>query len=267
MFQNILSKVGGESKLSSLNHTLGKVKNNLILESGIYIDNLKKDASIVGELVKGETEKLNENLVHGKVLLQKLVTNEDEAVPVSTENEYSIIEQFQEFSQVSQNQASKRLSPIAFIDENDISFDDIELVKENFDYFNIDSDSDEDLEQYSVASHTKIGDIFKRSKDLKLRKLKQKMKEDLNKCTINAEIEAESWRSSALEANPLNLFLNNRSRLDKTPLEELKKLSNLLGHKICESNTNLLELIEEKDALEQRNEEADADVKDLMSIM
>ena len=80
-------------------------------------------------------------------------------------------------------------------------------------------------------------------------------------------LEAESWRSSALEGNPLNLFLTNKVNLDKTPLEELKNLSNLLGHKIGESNTNLLELIEEKDALEQRNEEADADVKDLMSIM
>ena len=57
------------------------------------------------------------------------------------------------------------------------------------------------------------------------------------------------------------------TNLDATSLTELKKLSNLLEQKISDSNVNLLELIEEKDALEQRNDEAEADVKDLMSIM
>ena len=57
------------------------------------------------------------------------------------------------------------------------------------------------------------------------------------------------------------------TNLDTTSLTELKKLSNLLEQKIGDSNVNLLELIEEKDALEQRNDEAEADVKDLMSIM
>ena len=58
-----------------------------------------------------------------------------------------------------------------------------------------------------------------------------------------------------------------KPNLDVTSLSELKKLSNILEQKIRLSNINMLELIQEKDVLEQRNEEAEADVKDLMSIM
>ena len=96
---------------------------------------------------------------------------------------------------------------------------------------------------------------------------RQKMKDNLSKCTIKAEIEAESWRSFSLQENPLNLFLMKNTNLDATSLTELKMLSNLLQRKISDNNIYLLELIEEKDVLEQRNEEAEADVKDLMSIM
>jgi len=267
MFQTILSKVG-ESKLSSINHALGKVKDNLVSESGHYIENFKKDAFIVGDFVKGETEKLNENLFHGKMMLQKFVQIEDQEIPITTDEDYSNIEHFHELPHTFKSQTPKRSSssPIAFIDEYEVDYDETEFEKESFKYFNVSNEEEDDTDCPELVQ-ARIGDIFKRSKDLKLRKLKQKMKEDLSKCTINAEIEAEAWRSCKLQENPVHLFLMKNPNLDATSLTELKKLSNLLELKISDSNVNLLELIEEKDALEQRNDEAEADVKDLMSIM
>jgi len=100
-----------------------------------------------------------------------------------------------------------------------------------------------------------------------MKKLKLKAKEDIKKCTITAEIEAEGWRCTALESNPLNRYLSKHSNISDMNVSNLEILKQELENRVRESNLELLRLLEVKDVLEQRSEEVDADVKDLMSIM
>ena len=50
-------------------------------------------------------------------------------------------------------------------------------------------------------------------------------------------------------------------------LSNLESLKKELEKRVRESNSELLQVLEMRDALEQKSEEVNADVKDLMSIM
>merc|ERR1712243_65699 len=120
-------------------------------------------------------------------------------------------------------------------------------------YFN-DDDDDDDLE-VREGSPNSINGIFKNTKQSNIRKLKQKAKDDIKKCTVKAEIEAEAWRCRALESNPLNKHLTKHSNLNQVDMLNLGILKQDLENRVRESNFELLRLIEVKDVLEQKSEE------------
>jgi len=63
VFDSLLSKIQQVS-LSNVNHELGKAKENLVYESGSYIENFKSDAAHVGSLIRSESTKFS-NLFSG----------------------------------------------------------------------------------------------------------------------------------------------------------------------------------------------------------
>ena len=54
IFNNLITKLS-QVNLSDINHELGKVKENLVNESGSYLQNFKSDASHVGSLIRSES--------------------------------------------------------------------------------------------------------------------------------------------------------------------------------------------------------------------
>ena len=152
--------------------------------------------------------------------------------------------------------------PIAFTDE-DFSFDDSNEDFENLKYF-----KDEESESNgSNEDLNNIGNAILAAKGSNVKKLRKKVQEDLAKCTISAEIEAENWRTKMLSLNPVNSWLTKHPNLNHINFEDLIQLKKDLQTRITSGNTELLNLIETKDNLEQRRDESMADVKDLMSIM
>ena len=54
IFNNLITKLS-QVNLSDINHELGKVKENLVQESGSYLQNFKSDASHVGSMIRSES--------------------------------------------------------------------------------------------------------------------------------------------------------------------------------------------------------------------
>ena len=258
MFQNLLSKVGD---LSEINHHLGRVKDNLLTESGHYIENFKTDVQTVGEMVKNESEKINGNFFNAKLSLPTLKTEQKEC-------EY----QFQ--TEIPKNIPAISNPPvqyIAFIDENDVFEEPDDDLSSKCTYFCDDDDDDiegNEEDENLRGSPTSIGDIFKQSKSAKLKKLKQKTKVALTNCKINAQVEAEVYREVVLRENPIHDFLTeNNSSFTNAAVPDLKCLKTNLELKVLQSNATLLKLMREKETLQQRAAECLADIKDLTSIM
>ena len=240
MFKNIFIKVGGEGKFTDLNYHLGKVKETIKKESESYVENFKKDASTVSNIVLHETGKINENLFQGKLKIPAI--NETIKQTLTHKTEHSL-------STFDANKTSQELqplpTPIAFIDEDWDYFEDSNTETTanqsyKMTYFN-DDDEDSDVQEGSPNS---INDIFKNTKQTNMRKLKLKAKEDIKKCTITAEIEAEGWRCTALESNPLNRYLAKHSNISDMNVSNLEILKQELENRVRESNLELLRLLE-----------------------
>ena len=74
MLKGLVTKMS-DAKLSDLNYRLGKLKEGVLSESGEYLENLKSDLSLVSNLVKAETGKINENVFNGKLQLPRIKSN------------------------------------------------------------------------------------------------------------------------------------------------------------------------------------------------
>ena len=262
MFQSLLTKVK-ENSLVDVNHHLGVLKETVLAESGQYVDNFKSDASFVSQMVRNESEKMNQALFNGQLKLPtfprmksqpKLIENSDD------ENMITLVTEERKESPKPINHG-----PIAFVDELDVH----DVVEENsftYTYFN-DDDDEEEIEEVTINRSFKITEIIRTTKDSNIKRLKKKMKSSLDQCKIKAEVEAEHLRCSLLRENPVNYFLDNSDKLlEHSTLPNLKSLKERLELQICQSNSTLLNLIEEKDDLEVRRDEAAADVRDLMEI-
>ena len=73
MIKGLVTKLA-DAKLSDLNYNLGRLKEEVVTESGEYLDNFKTDFSLVSSLVKAETGKINEKVFNGRLQLPTIST-------------------------------------------------------------------------------------------------------------------------------------------------------------------------------------------------
>ena len=250
MFQSIRSKVSQTTNLLDLNHQLGRIKETVLSESSQYIENFSTDARKVSALVKSESGKINDQLFNGKLGMPYKMGSEDSNTKDNTATVTETLSgQVKDYSPIS-----------AFVDEGKlIEPEEDDFLEQNvFKYFEDDSDCEQ------IGLDDSLGNIVKKSKSVKLKKLQKKVKSALDNCKINAKVEADEYKMELLKTNPIN---DVRDVLEQYSLSDLKGLEKTLWSTIVDRNGQLLQLIDEKEGLELRNAEALADVKDLVSIM
>ena len=249
MFQSIKSKVSQTTNLLDLNHQLGRIKETVLSESSQYIENFSTDARKVSALVKSESGKINEQIFNGRLGIPYKMCSEDSD---TRDNPATVTETL-----------SGKVKPptpmYAFFDEGTLIDEEDDFLERNvFTYFQEDSDSEKNEMDDS------LGNIVKKSKSVKLRKLQKRVRSALDNCKINAKVEADVYKMELMKTNPIN---NVRDVLEQSSLSDLKCLEETLLSTIVDRNGKLLQLIDEKERLELRNAEGLADVKDLVSIM
>ena len=248
MFQSIKSKVS-KTNLLDLNHQLGRIKDTVLSESSQYIENFGTDVRTVSELVKSESNKINEQIFNGRIGIPAVLRSED----LDSKNNQEIV------TETRLGQAQNNSPVYAFVDEGRFVDEEDEFLDKNvFTYFKDDSDSEKSESDESQG----LENIVKKSKTVKLKKLEQRVRSALDNCKINAKIEAEDFRVELQKTNPLNDIC-----LEQSNLSDLKALEETLWSTIIDRNGKLLQLIENKESLELRNAEGLTDVKDLVSIM
>ena len=248
MFQSIKSKVS-KTNLLDLNHQLGRIKDTVLSESSQYIENFGTDVRTVSELVKSESNKINEQIFNGRIGIPAVLRSED----LDSKNNQEIV------TETRLGQAQNNSPVYAFVDEGRFVDEEDEFLDKNvFTYFKDDSDSEKSESDESQG----LENIVKKSKTVKLKKLEQRVRSALDNCKINAKIEAEDFRVELQKTNPLNDIC-----LEQSNLSDLKALEETLWSTIIDRNGKLLQLIEDKETLELRNAEGLTDVKDLVSIM
>ena len=247
MFQSIKAKVS-QSSLIDFNRQIGRIKDTVISESSQYMENFSSDARKVSELIRSESGKINEQIFSGRITFPTLHEDSNTSTKVVAETRTS--------------QGGHQAPVCAFPEESRfIDEEDNFLDQNQFTYF-VDEISDSD-EIESDDSHV-IQTIARNSKNIKFKKLRQKVRNALDNCKINAQVEADTFKEELMKSNPVNEIDRDLEQANLTDLQDLEKA---LEIKIFEMNTKLLQLIEEKDRLEQGNAEGLTDVKDLVSIM
>ena len=249
MFQSIKEKVS-QSSLIDFNRQIGRIKDTVISESSQYMENFSSDARKVSELIRSESGKISEQITSGRITFPTIHEDSNTSTKVVAE------------TRTSQGELQAPVPVYAFPEDNRfIDEEDNFLDQNKFTYF-VDeiSDSDEIESDDSQVIQT----IARNSKNIKFKKLRQKVRNALDNCKINAQVEADTFKEELMKSNPVNEIDRD---LEQANLTDLQDLENALEIKIFEMNTKLLQLIEEKDRLEERNAEGLTDVKDLLSIM
>ena len=249
MLKGLVTKMS-DAKLSDLNYSLGKLKEGVLSESGEYLENFKSDLSLVSNLVKAETGKINENVFSGKLQLPRIKSNVNLRLFDEKLEEKVVKQPFVPFE--AQN----------FLDED---LDDLDSCK-----FFKDDDEKVDIDLLSNSSSLSsssgnIENIFQNAKETKIREMKGKFDLLLGDCGLIAEKQTAELQRSLEREHPLGE--EERTDLNKLDLESLKLKTEALQQRITQSNTDLVTLLNLKDSLEQKREESLSDVKDLMSII
>ena len=246
MIKGLASKFA-DAKLSDLNYNLGKIKEGVVTESGEYLDNFKSDLSLVSSLVKTETGKINEKVFNGRLQLPHVNLN---------------------FFEAKQEKVATQESPFIPVKyEDDILDEDLE-DQDNFTYFkDLDGYDDIDIHNSSSSSTSSgnIESIFLQAKEAKMKEMRATFDLLIGECKTTAEKQAGNLEESLQRKHPLRQV--NTADLNNCDLDTLKLLIGALEGMIGESNSDLVELLNIKDSLEQKREESLSDVKDLMSII
>jgi len=275
--------------LSDLNHELGKAKENLLCESEDYLGNFKTDANFVGTLIKNETSRLNEAYFDGRLKMPKLkktislphmenissIRNSSNLYPhalkesLQNDHEKEDLRRGSEHIDLHGNEMKmprneSDLMQVCFIDEDDLkdySQDDLDPSK--FHFFTAE---DEKTTKNSVKKS------MKNAKETKMRNIHEKFRLALEKCRVNASKEVQSFKNKIDDENPVSKLMGlQKGNWDILELETdtriLKDIIKQINGKICEYNTELIDLLEEKDLLLQHREDTIADIKDLQTIL
>ena len=249
MLKGIVTKMA-DAKLSDLNYSLGKLKEGVLSESGEYLENFKSDLSLVSNLVKAETGKINENVFSGKLQLPRIKSNVNLRLFDEKLEEKVVKQPFVPFE--AQN----------FLDEDLDDLDSCTFFKDDDEKVDIDLLSNSSSLSSSSGN---IENIFQNAKETKIREMKGKFDLLLGGCGLIAEKQTAELQRSLEREHPLGE--EERTDLNKLDLESLQLLSEALQRRITQSNSDLVRLLNLKDSLEQKREESLSDVKDLMSII
>ena len=250
MLKGLVTKMS-DAKLSDLNYSLGKLKEGVLSESGEYLENFKSDLSLVSNLVKAETGKINENVFSGKLQLPRIKSNVNLRLFDEKLEEKVVKQPFVPFE--AQN----------FLDEDLDDLDSCTFFKDDDEQVDIDLLSNSS--SLSSSSSGNIENIFQNAKETKIREMKGKFDLLLGDCGLIAEKQTAELQRSLEREHPLGE--EERTDLNKLDLESLKLKTEALQQRITQSNTDLVTLLNLKDSLEQKREESLSDVKDLMSII
>jgi len=284
--------------LSDLNYELGKAKESLVCESGNYLGNLKTDASMVTNIIKTESNRLNETYFDGKIKLPRfqksfslphfempILHDYQRTLILDTEKEETktkkvfdkvSVDTFK-FDKVEEEEVvSKNTSyhmQMCFIDDEDDdnnedeSDDDLLFPTSNrnsLDYF-------VDVEFEDVKPKMTVKQTIQNAKEIKLRYLQSKLRSNLTFCKENALKKSLVLKKKLIDENPLSKLMgiqkDNWELLEEYETDVLKGTIKALKAKISEYNDELVNLLEEKDTLEQHREEKIVDIKDLATIL
>merc|ERR1712129_239552 len=298
----LISRIS-DVNLSNLNYELGKAKENIVCESENYLGNFKTDASMVTNIIKTESSRLNETYFDGKIkipTLQKSMSlphfklgvpniqgyqyyigkggspqsnNLNQETKAYAEKldiksfERNFLDSFNEAEE--EEMLPKNTSQhmqMCFIDDGEEeSDDDLFLADEGkqLSFF--------DVEIKEASPRLTIKQTMQNAKEFKLHTLKTKLKVRLASCKENATKETQTFMNKMISENPLSKLLglkkDNWELLEEYEAEFLRETIKELKVKITEYNSELVNLIEEKDNLEQPREEIIVDIKDLSSLL
>ena len=255
MLKGLVTKMS-DAKLSDLNYSLGKLKEGVLSESGEYLENLKSDLSLVSNLVKAETGKINENVFNGKLQLPRIKSN----INLKWLDEKQEEKVIKEPSFVPLRNENIEAPCFLEIEEDLDDLDNCTFFKDDIDIKDLSNSS-------SLSSSSgNIENIFLNAKETKMREMKEKFDLLISDCVLTAEKQAMELQKCLEREHPLREE-ERRGDLNKFDLESLKLLGEALQMRITQSNTDLVKLLNLKDSLEQKREESLSDVKDLMSII
>ena len=250
MLKSIVTKMS-DAKLSDLNYSLGKLKEGVLSESGEYLENFKSDLSLVSNLVKAETGKINESVFNGKLQLPRIKTRNINLKWLDEKQDEKVIKP--SFVPVRNEN----------IEEEDLDdLDNCTFFKDDVEDVDI---GDLSNSSSSSSSSGNIENIFLSAKETKIREMKERFDLLMADCVLTAGKRAQELQKCLEKEHPLRA--EERTDLNKLDLESLKLLSEALQTRIIQSNTDLVKLLNLKDSLEQKREESLSDVKDLMSII
>ena len=251
MLKGIVTKMA-DARLSDLNYSLGKLKEGVLSESGEYLENFKSDLSLVSNLVKAETGKINENVFNGKLQLPRIKTRNINLKRLDEKREEKVIKPPSFVPVRNEN-----------IEEEDLDdLDNCTFFKDDVEDVDI---GDLSNSSSSSSSSGNIENIFLSAKETKIREMKERFDLLMADCVLTAGKRAQELQKCLEKEHPLRE--EERTDLNKLDLESLKLLCEALQTRIIQSNTDLVKLLNLKDSLEQKREESLSDVKDLMSII
>ena len=256
MLKGLVTKIA-DAKLSDLNYSLGKLKEGVLSESGEYLENLKTDMSLVSNLVKAETGKINENVFHGKLQLPRIKPNINLKWPEEKKEERNIKQPA--FVPL----RNENIESQCFLGEDLDDLESCTFFKDDEEHIDIN-----DLSNSSSLSSSSgnIENIFLNAKETKIREMKERFDLLIGDCVPTAEKRAKELQKCLEREHPLREE-ERRGDLNKLDLESLQLLSEALQTRITQSNSDLVRLLNLKDSMEQKREESLSDVKDLMSII
>ena len=255
MLKGIVTKMA-DAKLSDLNYSLGKLKEGVLNESGEYLENFKSDLSLVSNIVKAETGKINDNVFSGRLQLPRIKSNLNLRWLEEKEEEKVMKEPFVPFR-------NENIEAPSFLDEDLDDLDNCTFFKDDDGHVDIDLLSNSS--SLSSSSSGNIENIFLNAKETKIREMKERFDLLLSDCALTAEKQAAVLEKCLEREHPLRE--KERTDLNSLDLDSLKLKTEALHRRITQSNTDLVALINLKDSLEQKREESLSDVKDLMSII
>ena len=252
MLKGIVTKMA-DAKLSDLNYSLGKLKEGVLSESGEYLENFKSDLSLVSNIVKAETGKINDTVFSGKLQLPRIKSDLNLRWLEEKQEEKIVKEPFLPFR-------NENIEAPSFLDDD---LDNCTFFKDDEEPVDIDLLSNSS--SLSSSSSGNIENIFLNAKETKIREMKERFDLLLGDCARTAEKQAAELEKSLDREHPLRE--KERTDLNSLDLESLKLKTEALHRRITQSNTDLIALINLKDSLEQKRKESLSDVKDLMSII
>ena len=301
VLDQIITKIS-DVNLSDLNYELGKAKENIVCESGNYLGNLKTDASLVSNIIKTESNRLNNTYFDGKLKIpnmQKSLSLPQFNFGVPNIQEYNSFRVDSSGSSCSETDLETNTRSLA----SKVSFPTVEQTNSAYEsdeeeciprkdgshmqmcfIDDVDDDIEDELfppiggdfkffcdDEHEEEKPKTVKQLMLNAKDSKIKNLQTKARRSLAKCKEKALQDAEIDKKKLFNENPVFKLLgvqkDNWEVLEEYESEVLKDVIKQLKVKISEYNGELVKLIEEKDNLELKREEIIVDIKDLSSIL